>query len=196
MSQFNAGQADNAANRSLAAAGMLGSLANDYGAGTRADLGTMAQLGDQQRAIEQAYAMAGPAQLQLMGQLSGMTPFDILVGRQVNGNTTGVSNSKGTQITSQTPSLFNQLLQAGQAAAAFIPSDPRLKRGILKVGELPNGLGLYRYNYLWDEHGRVARVGVMADEVERIAPEAKGPRLLGFGTVDYGRLGLEHLVEA
>jgi hypothetical protein len=120
MSQFNAGQADNAANRALQAAGMIGGLANDYGAGTRADLATMAQLGDQQRAIEQAYAMAGPAQLQLMGQLSGMTPYDILVGRQVNGNTTGQTTGTGTQISSQTPSLFSTLLQAGQAAAAFM----------------------------------------------------------------------------
>ena len=80
----------------------------------------MAQLGDQQRAIEQAYAMAGPAQLQLMGQLSGMTPYDILVGRQVNGTTNGTMTGTGTQTTSQTPSLFNQLLAGGQAVAAFL----------------------------------------------------------------------------
>jgi hypothetical protein len=121
MSQFNATQGDAALNRQLQAAGMLGGLANDYGAGTRADLGTMAQLGDQQRAIEQAYAMAGPAQLQLMGQLSGMTPYDILVGRQVNGNTTGQITGTGTQTTTQSPSLFSQLLAAGQLASSFIP---------------------------------------------------------------------------
>jgi hypothetical protein len=121
MSQFNASQQDAALNRQLSAAGMLGGLANDYGAGTRADLGTMAQLGDQQRAIEQAYAMAGPAQLQLMGQLSGMTPYDILVGRQVNGSTVGATTGTGTSTTSQTPSLFSQLLAAGQLASSFIP---------------------------------------------------------------------------
>jgi hypothetical protein len=196
MSQFNAGQADNAANRALQAAGMLGGLANDYGAGTRADLGTMAQLGDQQRAIEQAYAMAGPAQLQLMGQLSGMTPYDILVGRNVNGTTNGQMTGTGTQVASQTPSMFSSLLQAAQATAAFVPpSDPRLKRGIEKIGALANGLGLYLYNYLWDGDRR-PRVGVMADEVERIAPDALGPAFFGFRTVDYRRLGLAHLVEA
>lgn len=117
MSQFNAGQADNAYARQLQAAGMLGSLANDYGAGTRSDLATMAQLGDQQRAIEQAYAMAGPAQLQLMGQLSGMTPYDILVGRNVSGNTIGSSSGTGTTVTTESPSLFNMLMQAGNSAA-------------------------------------------------------------------------------
>jgi hypothetical protein len=121
MSQFNAQQRDAALLRQLQAAGMIGSLANDYGSGTRADLATMAQLGDQQRAIEQAYAMAGPAQLQLLGQLSGMTPYDILVGRQVNGSTTGTMTGTGTQTTTQSPSLFNTLLAGGQAAAGFLP---------------------------------------------------------------------------
>ena len=121
LARFDAGQADNAANRQLQAAAMLGSLANDYGAGTRADLGTMAQLGDQQRAIEQAYAMAGPAQLQLMGQLSGMTPYDILVGRNVASTANGTSTGTGTTVQTQTPSLFNQLLAAGDFASKFIP---------------------------------------------------------------------------
>jgi hypothetical protein len=120
MSQFNAQQGDAALNRQLQAAGMLGGLANDYGTGTRADLTTMAGLGDQQRAIEQAYAMAGPAQLQLMGQLSGMTPYDILVGRQVTGNTIGQSTGTGTSTVSQSPSLFSNMMALGNAAAAFI----------------------------------------------------------------------------
>lgn len=121
MAQFDAGQADAAANRALQAAGMLGSLANDYGTGTRADLATMGQLGDQQRSIEQAYAMAGPAQLQLMGQLSGMTPYDILVGRNVSGTTNGTVTGTSTARTTQSPSLFDDMLRLGNAAAQFIP---------------------------------------------------------------------------
>jgi hypothetical protein len=117
MSQFNAQQQDTALTRQLQAAGMLGGLANDYGTGTRADLGTMAQLGDQQRGIEQSYAMSGPAQLQLMGQLSGMTPYDILVGRQVNGNTVGNMTGTGTQTTTQSPGLMSLLMQGANAAA-------------------------------------------------------------------------------
>jgi hypothetical protein len=117
MSQFNAGQADNFANRQLATAGLLGSLANDYGAGTRADIATMGQLGDQQRGIEQAYDMAGPAQLQLMGQLSGMTPYDILVGRNVSGTSNGVVTGTGRTVTTQSPSLFDMMMQGGNAVA-------------------------------------------------------------------------------
>jgi hypothetical protein len=113
MNMFNAGQQDNALNRQLSAAGLMGGLADSYGSNTRADLGTMSTLGDQQRQIEQGYAMAPLAQLEAMGQLSGMTPYDILVGRNVTGNTTGTT----TSTTTGRPSLFSQLLQMGQAGA-------------------------------------------------------------------------------
>lgn len=116
MLKFDAGQRDNAENRRLAASQVLGQQASQYGADTRADIGTMSALGDQQRGIEQAYAAAPLAQLQMMGQLSGMTPYDILVGNQVNTN--GASHSTGTQ--SSSPSLFNQLLQLGSAASMFV----------------------------------------------------------------------------
>jgi hypothetical protein len=61
--------------------------------------------------------MSGPAQLQLMGQLSGMTPYDILVGRQVNGNTVGNMTGTGTQTTTQSPGLMSLLMQGANAAA-------------------------------------------------------------------------------
>lgn len=63
-------------------------------------------------------------------------------------------------------------------------SDRRLKRNIVKVGTLPNGLGVYEFDYVWGEHQR----GVLADEVERIMPEAVSERL-GFKVVDYGMIG-------
>ena len=119
MAQFNAGQEDAAAARALQAAQLLQAGASDYGAGTRADLQALAALGDQQRGIEQAYAMAPLAQLQAMGQLSGMTPYDILVGRALNGTTTGTTNGSGTQLTQSSPSLFNQLLAAGNLASSL-----------------------------------------------------------------------------
>lgn len=120
VSEFNAGQQDTALARQLASAQLLGQQAQDYGTGTRADLATMSGLGDQQRSIEQAYAMAGPAQLQLMGQLSGLTPYQILVGQNVNGTTAGTMTGTGTQTTTQSPSLFNMLMQGAGAASAFL----------------------------------------------------------------------------
>ena len=52
---------------------------------------------------------------------------------------------------------------------------------------LDNGLGLYRYRYLWSD---TAYVGVMAQEVALVMPDAVvcGPD--GYLRVNYTRLGL------
>jgi hypothetical protein len=68
-----------------------------------------------------------------------------------------------------------------------VPSDIRLKRDIGEVGRLSNGLGLYRYRYVWSDE---TYVGVMAQEVEKIDPDAVVRGADGFLRVDYGRLGL------
>lgn len=78
---------------------------------------------------------------------------------------------------------------APEVAALFglplmIASDRRLKRDIELIGTLPNGLSIYSFNYLWDDD---PQIGLMADEVERVHPEAviEGP--FGLKTVDYVR---------
>lgn len=70
-------------------------------------------------------------------------------------------------------------------------SDARLKRDIVLVGRLPDGLGLYRYRYLWSD---TVFVGVMAQEVALIHPEAVvHDPLDSYLRVNYARLGL-HLM--
>lgn len=64
-------------------------------------------------------------------------------------------------------------------------SDPRLKKNIVRVGSRPDGLDIYAYEYVW---GGKRHLGVMADEVEVLRPEAMGASLLGFRTVHYDRL--------
>jgi hypothetical protein len=66
-------------------------------------------------------------------------------------------------------------------------SDIRLKRDINKVGELDSGIGLYRYRYLWSD---TKFVGVMAQEVAAVKPEAVQRGVDGYLRVDYARLGL------
>jgi hypothetical protein len=69
------------------------------------------------------------------------------------------------------------------------PSDVRLKRDIILVGHLDDGLGLYRYRYLWSD---TVYVGVMAQEVALIHPKAVVRGILDdYLRVDYGRLGLK-----
>jgi outer membrane immunogenic protein len=67
-------------------------------------------------------------------------------------------------------------------------SDIRLKRDVTLVGRLDDGLGLYRYRYLWSD---TVYVGVMAQEVALIRPDAVVRDALDdYLRVDYRRLGL------
>jgi Chaperone of endosialidase len=71
---------------------------------------------------------------------------------------------------------------------AQIFSDVRLKENVSLLKRLDNGIGLYSYRYLWSD---TIYVGVMAQEVEKILPEAvvHGPD--GYLQVDYDALGLQ-----
>lgn len=67
-------------------------------------------------------------------------------------------------------------------------SDIRLKHDIVLLGRLDNGLGFYRFSY--NGSGK-PYVGVMAQEVQQVMPQAvaRGPN--GYLTVNYDRLGLK-----
>jgi len=67
-------------------------------------------------------------------------------------------------------------------------SDIRLKHDIVLLGRLDNGLGFYRFAYNGDER---AYVGVMAQEVQTIAPVAVVRGRDGYLRVDYDKLGLK-----
>ena len=83
---------------------------------------------------------------------------------------------------SEKPGIAGFLGQLGGGIAA---SDRQLKTNIFKVGELKNGLVLYQYRYI---DGSGPYVGVMADEVEKIQPEALGPEINGYKTVNYDKI--------
>lgn len=93
--------------------------------------------------------------------------------------------SKGTGAHTSGGGLGKAIGMAANIASLF--SDRRLKRDIRRVGELHDGLGVYRYRYLWEDG---ERVGVMADEVEALRPWALGPEIEGYRTVNY------HMLEA
>ena len=66
-------------------------------------------------------------------------------------------------------------------------SDFRLKHDIVLLGRLDDGLGYYRFVY---NGGHTAYVGVMAQEVEGVAPEAVARGADGYLRVSYDLLGL------
>src|SRR5262245_35772643 len=61
-------------------------------------------------------------------------------------------------------------------------SDIRQKRDIQPLDILANGLKLYRYRYRWSP---TEYVGVLAQEVAAIVPEAVSEDAAGFLCVDY-----------
>ena len=92
------------------------------------------------------------------------------------------------------PAMLAVLLSAAESRALIIgsggpplESDTRLKRDIAQVGELDNGINLYCYRYLWSD---TTYVGVMAQEVAEVMPEAVLRGADGYLRVDYARLGL------
>ncbi len=68
--------------------------------------------------------------------------------------------------------------------ATMLFSDRRLKTDIAPVGQLYNGLPVSLYRYLGDP---TPRIGLMADEVERVHPEAVMTGPVGFKMVNYDR---------
>lgn len=89
--------------------------------------------------------------------------------------------------------FFGSLLGAGaQLGAAYIAkgSDRRLKQDIEPVGrDERTGLTLYRFAY--KSHPDQHYIGVMADEVERVMPDAVVVMPNGFKAVRYEMLGIE-----
>lgn len=74
---------------------------------------------------------------------------------------------------------------AGIGSSLIGLSDRRLKTNIKRIGTLDNGLGLYSYTYQW---GGPRHIGVMADEVTEIMPDAVSEVAHGFMAVDYEKI--------
>lgn len=94
------------------------------------------------------------------------------------------STGQGTSTQTNNPSWMSNIGQgvgiAGSLMGMF--SDERLKEDIHKVGKLDDGQKIYAYRYKGDP---VPRIGLLAQEVERVRPEAVIEHPSGFKMVDY-----------
>jgi hypothetical protein len=93
-------------------------------------------------------------------------------------------------ITSANQMNAELLAAAAKAAATSAGSDINIKENIQKIGKLSNGLNLYSFEYKpeyknheYNGHGKF--IGVMAQEVEKIIPEAVSTSAYGYKVVDY-----------
>jgi hypothetical protein len=68
------------------------------------------------------------------------------------------------------------------------PSDRRLKKEVTRVAEHPAGFGICRFKYLWSD---TQYLGVIAQEVLEVMPDAVVRGTDGFLRVDYAALGMQ-----
>ena len=156
-------------------------FAANTGAGTGANLSASAN-----NAIAAAYALAGGGAAVVAAQFSFAGHTYLAVDNQNGGaGLTGQfddANDLLIDITGVTGTIAT-----GSFISPPVPSDVRLKRDIVRLGRLENGIGLYEYRYHWSDQ---RYVGVMAQEVATVAPGAVAPGPDGYLRVDYARLGL------
>jgi len=177
------GQGLAAQNQGFNQAGAQGTFAN-----TAAQQGFQNQATEQNQPINQLSALMGMGQV---AQPNGISYSPTQVGQtDVLGaqalNQQGQWNRYNAQ--AQASNSMGQGLMGGLfslGSAAITASDIRLKKNIVRLGTRPDGLGVYAYDYIW---GGPRQVGVMAQEVQRIKPEAVSEIGGGYLGVDYGLL--------
>lgn len=81
----------------------------------------------------------------------------------------------------------------GSLGSAYIMrgSDIRIKQDIAQVGRLDNGFPLYSFQYkpeFRDECGHGFHIGVMAQDIEQVIPDAVSVHADGYKMVDYGKV--------
>lgn len=99
----------------------------------------------------------------------------------------GILDSQTSVYNNQNSMLATMIGAGAGLATRFMPSDRRLKQDIVLVGTYPNGLPMYEFAYVGEPNVRFR--GVMADDVEKVAPEAV-VELLGYKSVNYRTLGI------
>jgi hypothetical protein len=139
--------------------------------------------------INEISALMGGGQVQ-MPQFSQYQPGNIAgtpVGEYYYQTDAANRDNYKTQVqfqAAQTQAMYG--LAGAALGGLFRFSDRRLKRDVIDLGiELINGIKLYSYRLL-DEIG--ARIGVMADEVMQVKPDAVYLTPTGFLAVDYGEI--------
>ena len=181
------------------ALGTLPGLAQQYLGATATQASMQEAIGrsqEQQRAAELADAARLAQQQQEAERLQVTNLANLLGGLAGLGSQTSYQQAmQGTTSQAiQQPSLFQQvagpLAQIGSAALPML-SDIRLKTEIKKVGKLPNGIPVYRWEWTKEAKEIVKdqpSFGVLAQEVLDFMPDAVTVGTDGYYRVDYGKV--------
>ena len=118
--------------------------------------------------VQQGYGQALSGYSNVMNTYGGLGQADIQAQAQQSAGMWGALGS-----------------MAGIGAGLAIKSDRRLKENLVPMGQLPSGIGVYKFDYI---DGDKNQIGVMAQEVLPIIPEAVTVGDDGYYMVDYGKL--------
>jgi len=202
LSQFGAGQqAQQAANQAIAqnyGQGMTSAQAQNATEAQRYNQALQgAQFGN--TAQQQALAQALQQRQLPLNEINALMSGSQIQNPQFNAyQGTNVAAAPIANATAQqgafNQNLYNQqvagqnantagLFQLGAAALPLAFSDKRLKSNIARLGTHPIGIGIYEYDIFG---GR--QIGVMAQELLDVMPDAVHQHPSGYLMVDYGRL--------
>lgn len=162
--------------RGLAGAS-AGAYAGSVGAGT-AGVNTSMAAGNQYMA-----GLGAGAGTMMSGYQTGLQGY----GNIVNSQTSIYNNA----MNAQGEFLGSVMGLGGQLGGAYLGtlSDRRLKEDIKFLHEdMNSGLNVYEFNYVGEPNRRF--IGVMADEVEEVFPEAVHYGEDGYASVDYAAIGM------
>jgi hypothetical protein len=166
--------------------------ANQQGFGQQLEAGKFGNTAQQQALAEaiqlrqlplnEITALMSGSQIQnpQFGAYSGATvnAAPVFAGAQAQGQ---FDMSKYEQDVSQANAATAGMYSLG--GAALKASDRRLKSNIVRIGTHPIGIGIYEYDIFGSR-----QIGVMAQELMEVMPEAVHQHPAGFLMVDYGRL--------
>lgn len=133
--------------------------------------------------LNELTALLSGSQIANPGQQSPATPQAQVAGVDYTGLVNSQYQAKLASSQAGLGGLFGLVGSLGGAAVGKY-SDIRLKTDITRVGMLDNGLPVYAYRY---KAGGPMQIGVMAQDVAEVRPEAIVPNDSGYMMVDYGK---------
>lgn len=130
--------------------------------------------------INEITALLSGSQVSNPASMSSATPQTSVGGVDYSGLVQSNYQNQMNAYGAKMGGLFGLAGAGAQAAIKY--SDRRLKTEIKRVGTLDNGLPVYSYRY---KSGGAVHLGLMADEVEKLHPDAVVEGHNGFKAVKY-----------
>ena len=134
----------------------------------------------QQQQGQKKQHQQGQKKFQQQGGMRGMANQGGMGGMSNQGGMSNVQRHRGNVQRSQGRPQRQNLQRRPQQ------SDIQLKHDVVRIGTVAEGIGLYRFQYNWSDQ---VYVGVMAQEVEAVRPDAVIRGSDGYLRVYYDRIG-------